>query len=367
MSEQEQVSRVRQWVTLRNASMDVRVGLGLSETVARDLKSAIGRPHDCLLVHEAHAPEDLVRELSRGLADQGFRIHVLQMPECGRDLAAVEALLALLAEAGITSDDLVVALGSTDALAVAGAACSWWCGGTSLAEVPLDLVAAVVAGVTPPALDAAGAPRMLSLEGSARFSLVDVGLFGADASDERTRLAFALMVATAMADSDKAFARLWDGADDLVAGDPSRMVDQLADTIKSRGKIMAATALATRQSIAYGQTFADALEAVVPGQVSASARLADGLRFAARLSVAQESLDIDDMFAQDDLLERLGVGTCEVAVDPDALAEAIRAQRFARSRRLMLALPRSIGRVRLATVDDAMLREHVAAWAGSRP
>ena len=67
-----------------------------------------------------------------------------------------------------------------------------------------------------------------------------------------------------------------------------------------------------------------------------------------------------------ELLERLGVGTTEVPVDPEELTRALRAERFRRSRRFMLALPRSLGRVRLAIVEDDLLAEHVAAWCASR-
>ena len=101
-------------------------------------------------------------------------------------------------------------------------------------------------------------------------------------------------------------------------------------------------------------------------KVPASVLLADGMRFAARLAVATDALSVDDMFTQDELLERLGVGTTEVPVDPDELVAALRAERFRRSRRFMLALPRSLGRVRLSIVDDDLLAEHVAAWCSSR-
>ena len=91
------------------------------------------------------------------------------------------------------------------------------------------------------------------------------------------------------------------------------------------------------------------------------------MRFAARLSAAQDQLSIDDMFTQDELLERLGPGTVEAPVDPDALLAAMREERYRRTNRFMLALPRSLGRVRLSMVPDDLFAEHVAAWCDSRP
>ena len=97
-----------------------------------------------------------------------------------------------------------------------------------------------------------------------------------------------------------------------------------------------------------------------------SALLADAMRFAARLSVAGENLSIDDMFTQDELLERLGLGTVKAAVDADELVAAIQKERFARTNRFMLALPRALGRVRLTAVETETLTEHVRAWCASR-
>ena len=72
------------------------------------------------------------------------------------------------------------------------------------------------------------------------------------------------------------------------------------------------------------------------------------------------------MFTQDELLERLGVGTVEAEVEPGAFVEAIKRERFARTNRFMLALPRAIGRVRLTAVETETLTEHVGAWCASR-
>ena len=361
-----EISRVRQWVTLRGSSMDARVGWGLSENVPKDLRSAIGKPHGCLLVCEEGTPEALVEELSRGLSAQGFSLSVARVATCERTLAGVGAFCDVLAEARLTADDLAVVCGGTDTLSVASFACARWCGGVSLAEVPLNLPAAIVAGVTPLALDLGGQPQVIEQDAAVRFSLMDVALYGFDPAREDALVSFALMAASAMCDSDKAFGRLWDQADALVAGDLATLVAQLADTVKSRGKVISSTALSTRQSIAYGQCFATALASLTGTSVPASTLLADGLRFSARLSAAQEILSIDDMLTQDELLERLGLGTCAVPVDADALVDALKAERFRRTHRFMLPIPRALGRVRPVSVEDDLLREHVAAWCAAR-
>ncbi|WP_417229874.1 3-dehydroquinate synthase [Thermophilibacter sp.] len=357
----------RQWVVVRGTSMDLRVGTGILSEFPRVLRSAAGRPHACALVHEGGVSDDVVRVLHDNLCDQGFRVSTLSLGAVGCDLAEVERLNVMLRDARITSDDIVLAVGGLKTLSVASFVCSSWLGGTQLAEVPTDLASAVVAATTPRALDSAGLERVVSQDATARYTMIDLDLVGTDPKSETALLAFALMVQTAMCDSDRAFGKLWDAADDLAAGDEAALTTQLQDTLKSRGKVSSATSAALRQSLEFGTTFADALLSLAPGEVSRATALADGMRFAARLGVAQETLSVDDMLAVDEVLERLGVPTARVTVDAGELAARIRDARFQRTNRFMLAVPRALGRVRLAVMTDDLLAEHTAAWCASRP
>lgn len=357
----------RQWVVVRGTSMDLRVGTGILSEFPRVLRSAAGRPHACALVHEGDVSDDVVRVLHDNLCDQGFRVSTLSLGAVGCDLAEVERLNVMLRDARITSDDIVLAVGGLKTLSVASFVCSSWLGGTQLAEVPTDLASAVVAATTPRALDSAGLERVVSQDAAARYTMIDLDLVGTDPKSDTALLAFALMVQTAMCDSDRAFGKLWDAADDLAAGDEAALTAQLQDTLKSRGKVSSATSAALRQSLEFGTTFADALLSLAPGEVSRATALADGMRFAARLGVAQETMSVDDMLAVDELLERLGVPTARVTVDAGELATRIRDARFQRTNRFMLAVPRALGRVRLAVMTDDLLAEHTAAWCASRP
>lgn len=363
-----EVPTKRQWVTLRGSSMDLRVGDGIVDGIAHDISSAIGRPRACALAVEPGAPADLVETLRRGLTDQGFQVHVFDLPagEEAHAFSSIEKVFAGLAEAGITSDDLVVAVGHEGSLSLAGASCAHWCGQVMIAEVPLDLASAITSAVTPRGLDVAGRQRMVVLDGTARFEICDLDVLLANSTEEDVLFARAMMVAAAMADSDKAVGALWDAADEVAAGDKCALVSALTECIRSRGKVVSSSSVAIRQSAEYGQTLRRALRAVLGVGEPESALLADAMRFAARLSVAGENLSIDDMFTQDELLERLGLGTVKAAVDADELVAAIQKERFARTNRFMLALPRALGRVRLTAVETETLAEHVRAWCASR-
>lgn len=358
--------RARQWVSMRNASLDLRVGADVLDELPRALRASAGRPHACALVHAADASAPLVRELRENLEAEGFEVRPVRLPIAGCSLEAVCALDAELARARVTADDMVVALGGASELSVASYACASWCGGVPLAEVPTELSAAVVAAVTPSPLDVAGQPRMVAQEGSARFLAVDEALMPSDPWCPDALLARALMAQTAACDSDKTFGALWDDADALLTGDRGVLAERCRDAIRARGKVAASASAATRKSLEFGTTFARVLRSLAPGVDPATA-LADGMRFASRVSVGQGTLEIDDMLTIDELLERLGLPTARVSVSPEALASGLREERYRRTNRFMLAVPRAVGRVRLAVVTDELLSEHAAAWCASRP
>lgn len=362
------LTTVRQWVNLRGTSMDARVGIGLVGGIGHDMKSAVGRPRVCALATDPNVDPYVEESLKRELTSVGFLVKELALP-AGADACSIYALgqvLRGLAEAGVTGDDLIVAAGGSPSLSLATHAAARWCGGTLLALIPTDLTAALYPAVTPRPLDVAGSPRMVTQDGTARYEFCDLDVMDLSGSSESVLLARALMVGAAMADSDKVFGRLWDRSEDLAVGDVTTLATQMGDSLRSRGRLVSSTSVAVRQSAAYGMTFTHAVRGLVPDDVPTSSILADAMRFAARLAVAQQYLSVDDMFAQDELLERLGLGEVAGSVDPDQMVAAMKAERFRTSNRLMLCLPRSLGRVRLTAVDDELLAEHVGAWCAAR-
>ena len=178
-------------------------------------------------------------------------------------------------------------------------------------------------------------------------------------------MARVMMVVTAMCDSETAFSHLWDRTEGICANDGAILCEQLQDTLKSRGKIVSSTALALRQSLTYGESFAAALMRIVP-DVAPSVARAEALRFQARLSAGEGQLEVDDVLAQDEILDQLEIPYLQADIDPQELIDAVRGVRLERSNRFLLELPRKLGRVRLASVSDELIGEHVAAWCATR-
>ena len=367
MSNETSALRVRQWVAMPGGSCDVRIGSGLVEECASVLKGAVGRPRVGMLVHGDTVDPALVERLRRQMTDAGFAMREATVPHraAARTLEAFGTLAASLAEAGATADDLLVAVGDVDVLSLASYACAQWCGGMTLVMVPLSGIGVIEGALTPRGIAVAGCEGLLSVRASVKNVLFDLDVAQGALGDEDDLMMRVQMVVTAMCDSEAAFSRLWDRSEELCAGNREVLCAQLQDTAKTRGKVLSSTAVALRQSLTYGEAFAEALCGLVAGIAPSTAR-AEALRFQARLAAGEGMFAVDDVFAQDELLERLELPMVRAEVEPQALIEAIRAARFARTNRFLLGLPRKLGRVRLSAVTDERIAEHVAAWCASR-
>lgn len=355
----------RQWIPMVGGSCDVRMGYGALASAAKVLRDSVGQPHLCVIVAREGEDDAIVEELTRQATSVGFSPHVCELADPIRTLSAVVTLAEEFARIGVTSDDLCCAVGDADIISVATCVCGSWCQSTSLVAMPLDELGLLEGALVPRAIDVGDARGAFAVRSCARHALLDFDVVLRPLDDESSRCARVLMASAAMASSERDFSELWDRAGDVMAGSEDARRSQLLDTAKARGKLSASTAAAVRESLEYGQVFALACADLVP-DIPRSDLIGEGMRFFARIAVAQGKLSLDDMLAQDELLDALGISVVSCDVEPDALYDALEAQRRNRSRRVLWEIPFALGRVRLATVEEHMLKEHIGAWCASR-
>ena len=345
----------------------MRMGYDALDQSARIFKESVGNPRLCTVILRRSCDSDLVELLRRQLVDAGFTVCLHELAEdAARTIDEASVLFETFAREGVNAEDLCCALGDADVLSLASFVCDHWGGGVSLVAIPEGVTAFFEGTLVPRALDAYGKHEMVAVNSCARRVILDYNIFLSDYESEDNAYARSLMIACAMAGSERDFSTLWDRAEAIARGSEGPMIDQILETAKGRGQIISSTAAAVRHSIEYGRTFARALESLYPGRFPSSLLLAEGMRFAARLSVGLEKLSVDDMLAQDELLETLGLNTisCDAA-DPSQLVEAIRAELSLRTNRMMLLVPYALGRVRLSSIPEDLLYEHAAAWCGA--
>lgn len=361
----------RQWVPVKGGSADLRIGYGATDEASAILSQATGKPKRCCIVLYEDTDADLAEELRRQVVDAGYAATFVTIDRTAwkvRTLEVAQLIMDAFLEAGITCDDLCCVLGDADLISVASFVADFWCAGTSVCAFPTDEIALLEGALAPRALDYKGARGVIQVAPTAKRVIVDTAFAQSPIESETSAYLRSLMVAAAMCASEREFSALWDRSDDLMAGDEKAYMTQLTACAKGRGQTMGSTAAAVRQAIDYGRLFADVVGALAPEEVAPSVLMAEGLRFSARISVAMEKLSIDDMLAQDELLEALGIGVATCTIEPEALVAGLKEERFRQSNRFMLLIPLAIGRVRLTAVEDDLLLEHARAWcAAHRP
>ena len=360
----------RQWVSMAGGSCDLRMGYDAIAQGGKVFLDSVGRAGRCLVVlrPDADGHEDERNEtLRRELVGVGFSVswhEVAPQGSCMLGPKDALALAAALERDHVTGDDLVVAVGDAELVSLASLVCDSWCGGTSLVVVPTNELGMLQGALIPMPLAAGDLAGVVSVRPCARRVLMDWDLMLSPLDSEDGRKTRALMVSSAMATNEREFSALWDRADEIMAGDVVAYTDQLVATAKSRGKTVSSTAIAVRQSLGYGQSFARALAPLTGAPLSLL--MAEGMRFAARISVAQGRLDLDDMLAQDELLEALDLPTIGCDVAPHDFVDALKQEEFCRSNRFLPLIPHCIGRVRATSVEDDLLLEHAKAWCAAR-
>ncbi len=356
---------VRQSISLPGGACILRVGPGACERAGSEFHQLMGKPHAAVLMAQPSCSEELVTTMRRQLTNEGFEVRAVELPDdVALTMDAVTSLRMELARLGANADDLGVVVGGHDVASLAIHATTGWCGGMPLAVVPTDALCMTSALVEAAALDAGELPHAVETSGHARIGICDLDQMDLTGG-EQARLARALLVQTAVADNQNGFVKLAERAHDIADGKPDAIAEQIVDCSRARGRILSASSVAVRQGLSYGTTFADTLVRLVPDTTYALA-LGEGMRFAARMAVALGNGDIDFVFEQDGLLQRLDLPEVPCDLDAAAFVEAMRAERFRYSMRFMLALPQAIGRIRLTSVSDDVLREHLSAWCASR-
>ncbi len=364
---------LRQTVSLNGASCDCRFGDEVLDRFGRDLRVAVGRPGRALVVVEEGADGDLVTKVRREATDSGFTVSEASVPSGARAATVAEAqrLFEALAENAITGGDAIVAVGGADALSLCAFAASTWCGGATLAALPTSMDALVRCPARPLALGVGTVAHMVS--GRPRMSLCYATpiTVGAGLVDDASLLARAYEVSGAVCESKEGFNGLVMRSEAIATGDIEAIGRQALDSARGIGRVCSSTSVAVRQSLAYGETFAEGLQSLAPN-LPQWALLGEGMRFSARLAVGIVNGDVDFVFTQDALLDRLGLPAVDgadlprEALDPEALEAAIRAAAFRRSNRYLFAVPYAVGRVRLTAAPEDVLMDNLAGWCASK-
>lgn len=264
-----------------------------------------------LLLADAAGDKTVTAQAKAALAAVGYRPLVVNVSPDDA-LATAGELWRALAQAHLSDASVVVAVGDTPLLQLAGFVATAFSGGLACAYVPTTLAAAVAMSVSDGAtLDVAGAKGLVNAEMHPLFSCIDLDVLAA--ADPKAWLdGFAGCAQAAFLDSDEFFFWLSDNASALRNRSAEALCEALVHTLGFRSQLSSRVEQSGAQALAclsYGRDFSAAT----------GASLAQGMRFSALLSQFKGMISEDIVQEQDALLASLGFVQKEALPVEDAL------------------------------------------------
>ena len=249
------------------------------------------------LLADDTATKEILHAAKESLSRASHRITTAHV--CTDDaLATAGELWQALAQAHFASDDIVVALGDTPLLRLAGFVAATYSGGLSCVYAPTTLERATICPL---------------------YSCVDLEAL-ASGTPEQWLAGFAELAQTAFLDSDDFFFWLWDNVSALRNRSAEVICEALVRALRFRSGL-SAVAEHERRAAGFSLSARSASEGLAAGgclrygrefAFAAGASLAQGMRFSALLSQFKGMIAEDIVRAQDALLASLGFIQTEV-------------------------------------------------------
>ena len=347
-------------------SVDFRIGPEALGELKKLARGAVGVPLRCVVVTDGALAGEELLSFKRSLIDAGFTVSLYEVtPGATATLEGATGVFDAFGGAGLTRDDLVVALGAAPVCALAAFCAKLWCEGTPCLIVPTTLDAFVTAATAGPVFSTSATQGLVTLRPEPSLVLADTSFVRAAAPADRV-LGYALLLGAHLADSKRAWTRFIEDAPRIAAGDELALIQAVCTSQTARRLVINAANPSSRHALDFGMTTARALRACLGEGPSWGSLVAEGMRFEARLGVEASTFSVDDMFAVDDAFADLGVDELAFQLDVDEFVAAIRSDQARRSNRQHFALPKTVGSIRLGAVDDELLRAHAEAFLASR-
>ena len=122
-----------------------------------------------------------------------------------------------------------------------------------------------------------------------------------------------------------------------------------------------------RECLNYGHTLGHAIEKVAGyGTVSHGVAIAEGMRFAARVSADRLGTDLVSCVAKTGCSMRLGLSPLDVDLSVDALLDTMHSDKKSRGGIVRMVLAEGPARWQCVALDDAVMRAHLVQWASTK-
>jgi len=352
------------------APYDVVIGPGALSEIGKRV-SAITRAKKIALVSDTNVADLFGARVGASLVTAGFDVFPLSVApgEPSKSWQVAGELLEALAHLKLDRQDLIVALGGGVIGDLAGFVAATYLRGIDFVGVPTTLLAQVdssVGGKT--GVDLSAGKNLAGAFKQPRLVVADTGTL-VSLSEAEWASGMAEVAKSAVIDGEEFLGWL-----EINAGGLRRRVDCVtADTVEQCVRFKSGVVRTdereegVRECLNYGHTLGHAIEKVAGyGVVPHGMAVAEGMRFASRLSVEVGHATLEFVRRQDELLDACGLPALDAEFPVDALLDGMRADKKARRGVVRFVLVDSPGTWRCEPVEFELVREHLVAWADSK-
>ncbi|CAN7415123.1 3-dehydroquinate synthase [Terrabacter sp. LjRoot27] len=344
---------------------DVVIGSGVLDRVGGLLGDDVER---VLVVHPPTLP-DLTSRVTAALAEQGYAVHVAEVPdaEAAKTAEVAAALWAQLGRAGFTRTDAVVGVGGGTVTDLAGFVAAAWLRGVRVVQVPttlLGMVDAAVGGKT--GINTAEGKNLVGAFHPPAGVLCDVDVLSTLPEADLVAGLAEVVKCGFIADPvilDLVESSVVDDAERArTAGNP-HLRELIERAVRVKAHVVAADLRESslREILNYGHTFGHAIEQVEHYSWRHGEAVGVGMVYVAELARLTGHLtgtEGDALVARHrSVLASLGLPTTYAAGRWDDLLTAMRRDKKSRGSTLRFVVLDGLGRPsRLAGPDDALLQ-----------
>lgn len=349
---------------------DVVIGPGLLREAPERIAGVVSSPRIAIVTDETVASLHGAR-LAEDLRQAGTDARTITVPagEQSKSWAVAGSVLEQLIAAGMDRTSAVVALGGGVVGDLAGFCAAVFMRGVPFVQLPTTLLAHVdssVGGKT--AVDLPAGKNLVGAFIQPRLVLADTETLATLPEGEWSS-GLAEVVKSGILGSESLMSWMEAHARELRAREPETVARAVEECVAFKAGVVESDEheRGARESLNYGHTLGHALETVAGyGAYSHGAAVAEGMRFAARLSERVLGTSREYSERQGALLDAVGLPARPVLAEPDQLRQVMGADKKARGGRPRFVLSPAPGEYTVAEVDDAILVEELSSWVTGR-
>lgn len=346
------------------------LGSGAIDDFARFLNPSEDHKHAVLMMDENTA-ELFGLPFESRLITEGFLIDPITVMagDQSKSWSTAGQVLEFLADLGLERSGLLISLGGGMISDLGGFCASVYLRGIEFAQISTSLLSMVDASVG--GKTAVNLSQGKNLAGSFKQpKAVAMDLDTLDAlSDEEFASGMAEIIKTAVLSGEEFLIWLEENAEAIAARDHASLLEMIARAIEYKAAIVEEDPFekSKRAWLNLGHTLGHGIEKVVGyGALSHGLAVAEGLRFALRLSAELSAFDTTQIRRIENLLDYFGLFALPSALEPADVMAAMKSDKKVSSGELRFVLVKSFGEPEVSTVSEMKVYDHLRAWARSK-